>query len=373
MQTKSKTLLLGTLAGLTVIASACGQAGNNANGADNAASGSGSNTKSSSTVTLYTADGLEDYYKEVLPAFEAANGVKVNMVADGSGAIMNRMTIEKDSPKADVTVILPPFIQQAQQASLLQAYKSTEDAAIPDARKDKDGYWTAFMNNYINFAYNPDLTKTPPATFNDLLTADYKDGVAYSNPITAGDGMAVLIMLEKMLGEDGAFTYLKKLEQNVKFHTKGTGYLDVLINRGEIKVANGDLQMDMQDKTGGNMSLEPLFLKATNDGQPVTFEDPYAIGLVKGGPNAETGKKLIDYLLSKDAQEKTYDIYGMSVRSDVTGSGEKADAIQKELEGVQVLDIDWNHVIEKQKAWQDKWQAEVLHAYNKQGDVVAPK
>lgn len=367
MQKSNRALLLGALAGLMVFASACGKSNNSSNGA------SGSGAKSASAVTLYTADGLEDYYKEVLPAFEKTNNVKVNLVADGSGAITNRLTIEKDSPKADVTVILPPFIQQAQQASLLEVYKSTEDAAIPDNRKDKDGYWEAFMNNYVNFAYNPDLTKNPPATFEDLLSADYKDEIAYSNPLTAGDGMAVLILLENTMGLDGAMSYLNKLEQNVKFHTKGTGYLDVLLNRGEIKIANGDLQMDMQDKTGGNMSLEPLFLKPTADSQPVTFEDPYAIGLIKNGPNQEMGKKLIDYLLSKEAQEKTYDIYGMPVRSDMTVSGDKAEAIQKKLEGVQVLDIDWNRVIEEQKAWQDRWQSEVLNAYSKQGDVVAPK
>ena len=49
------------------------------------------------------------------------------------------------------------------------------------------------------------------------------------------------------MGEDKAFDYLKKLEKSAKFHTKGTGYLDVLLSRNEIAFANGDLQMDLDD------------------------------------------------------------------------------------------------------------------------------
>ena len=67
-------------------------------------------------VVLYSADGLENLYKDVLPAFEKKEGVKVNIVTAGSGEVVNRATVEKDSPKADVLVTLPPFIQQASQA-----------------------------------------------------------------------------------------------------------------------------------------------------------------------------------------------------------------------------------------------------------------
>src|SRR6516225_5113670 len=67
-------------------------------------------------VVLYTADGLENLYKDVLPAFEKQEGVKVNIVTAGSGEVVNRANIEKNSPKADVIVTLPPFIQQADQA-----------------------------------------------------------------------------------------------------------------------------------------------------------------------------------------------------------------------------------------------------------------
>ena len=44
-------------------------------------------------VVLYTADGLENLYKDVLPAFEKKEGVKVNIVTAGSGEVVNRATV----------------------------------------------------------------------------------------------------------------------------------------------------------------------------------------------------------------------------------------------------------------------------------------
>src|SRR5579864_4112181 len=210
-------------------------------------------------VVLYTADGLENLYKDVLPAFEKKEGVKVNIVTAGSGEVVNRATIEKDAPKADVIVTLPPFIQQAQQGGLLQPYQSVNYKNVPAIAKAQDGAWATFVNNYFSFAINPEVTKTAPKTFADLLHPNYAGKVAYSNPATAGDGMAVIILTSALMGEDKAFEYLKSLEQSARFHTKGTGYLDVLLSRNEIAFANGDLQMDLDDAANGGLSIKPIF------------------------------------------------------------------------------------------------------------------
>jgi 2-aminoethylphosphonate transport system substrate-binding protein len=124
-------------------------------------------------VVLYSADGLENLYKDVLPAFEKKEGVKVNIVIAGSGEVVNRATVEKDSPKADVLVTLPPFIQQASQGGLLQPYQSVNYANVPAIAKAPDGAWATFVNNYFSFAINPEITKTAPKTFADLLHPDF--------------------------------------------------------------------------------------------------------------------------------------------------------------------------------------------------------
>jgi 2-aminoethylphosphonate transport system substrate-binding protein len=323
-------------------------------------------------VVLYTADGLENLYSDVLPAFEKAEGVKVNIVTAGSGEVVNRANVEKDSPKADVIVTLPPFIQQAGQFGLLQSYQSANYAHVPAIAKAKDGSWATFVNNYFSFAINPSVTKNAPKTFADLLSPDYSGKVAYSNPATAGDGMAVVILTTSLMGEDKAFDYLKQLEQSAKFHTKGTGYLDVLLSRNEIAVANGDLQMDLDDAANGGLTLKPVFLAAKAGEAPATFQLPYAIGLIKNGPNADEGKKLIDFLMSKQVQAKVPDVFGLPGRTDVPLTGKNGNALKEAIAGVKVIPVDWNQVMAKKADWTQRWKNEVIADSGKQVDVVKP-
>ena len=45
--------------------------------------------------------------------------------------------------------------------------------------------------------------------------------------------------------KDAAFDYLKKLQDNNVGPSSSTGKLAALVNKGELCVANGDLQMNM--------------------------------------------------------------------------------------------------------------------------------
>ncbi len=336
--------------------------------------GSATPAAAAGQVVLYTADGLEDFYKDVLPAFEKKEGVHVAIVTAGSGEVVNRATVEKDSPKADVIVTLPPFVQQAADTHLLQPERFPADAHIPAAERAPDGAWRTFVDNYFCFAVNPDEVKTAPTTFQDLLKPAFAGKVAYSNPATAGDGMAVIILTVASFGsEDAAFNYLKALEGSVKFHTRGTGYLDVLLSRREIMVANGDLQMDLGDAAGGGLSIEPIFLSAKAGEPAKTFSLPYAIGLVAHGPNPDEGKKLIDYLLSPEVQAKVDTVYGIPARDDVHAEGKNAEVVEKAIKGVTVVPVNWTQVSEKKPAWLARFKQEVLGDSGKPAEVTAPK
>jgi 2-aminoethylphosphonate transport system substrate-binding protein len=324
------------------------------------------------TVVLYTADGLENLYGDVLPAFEKQEGVKVNIVTAGSGEVVNRANIEKDAPKADVIVTIPPFVQQANQNGLLQPYHSANYKHVPAIAKAADGSWATFVNNYFSFAINPAVLTRPPRTLADLLSPEYSGKVAYSNPATAGDGMAVVILATSLLGEEQGFAYLKKLEPSAKFHTKGTGYLDVLLSRNEIALANGDLQMDMDDAANGGLSIKPLFLAARAGGQATTFQLPYAIGLIRNGPHQAEGKKLIDYLMSSAVQAKVPDIFGIPGRSDVALAGKNGAAVKQQIAGVKLIAVDWNQVMAKKAAWTARWQNQVIGDSGKPLAVVKP-
>src|SRR5262245_58086578 len=119
-------------------------------GGTSTGSSSGSSDKS---VTMYSADGLADWYKPEFTAFTQKTGIKVNYVEAGSSEVVSRIEKERSNPQADVVVTLPPFIQQADKDGML-ASLGVDTSAIDPADKATDGKWTAVINNFSCFIYN---------------------------------------------------------------------------------------------------------------------------------------------------------------------------------------------------------------------------
>ena len=94
--------------------------------------------------------------------------------------------------------------------------------------------------------------------------------------------------------KEQGFDFFKKLQANNVGPSSSTGKLTALVNKGELYVANGDMQMNVAQMAPTRTSL---FWPAGPDGKRSTFALPYYIGLVKGAPHADAGKKLIDFLL----------------------------------------------------------------------------
>jgi 2-aminoethylphosphonate transport system substrate-binding protein len=324
-------------------------------------------------VTLYTADGLDDYYAKVIPVFEQQYGIKVNTFTAGTGAVANRLALEKDHPAADVAVQYPPFTQSDARQGLFASYTPIEAAAIPATQKDASGRWFAFMGDVSSWIYNPTLVTQVPVTFHDLLASKYHGKIAYSNPATADDGQMVVQTLAAVWDKDRAFNFLKLLEPSVKFHTTGTSYLDVLVSRGEVWIANGDLQMDLSDQINQNMNIRMVFLRSDPKSAPVAISIPGTVSLVAGAPNKEGGQRLVAFLLSKQAQMHVTDVFGIPTRTDVPADDANAKAVAKALEGVHVLYLDWDKVSANLADWNAEWLKTVAQANGKQVDVKKPQ
>jgi 2-aminoethylphosphonate transport system substrate-binding protein len=310
-------------------------------------------------VTIYSADGLHDgspsWFGNLFDDFTKATGIKVQYIEGGSGVVVQRVAKEQSNPQADVLVTLPPFIQKAAADGLLQPYSSKEAANIPAADKDANGLYAPLVNNYMNFIYNTAELKEPPKSFADLLGPQFKGKIQYSTPGQAGDGTAVMLHTIHVFGSrDAAFDFLKKLQTNNVGPSSSTGKLTALVNKGELHVANGDLQMNMAQKLK-NPNIN-VFWPAGPNGERSTFALPYYIGLVKGAPHGDAGKKLIDFLLSEKAQSSISTVaWGMPVRTDVKPTDANFEALNEALTGVVVWHPDWNDVLKNLDADVARW------------------
>jgi 2-aminoethylphosphonate transport system substrate-binding protein len=310
-------------------------------------------------VTIYSADGLHDgtpnWYQTQFDAFTKATGVKVQYIEAGSGGVVERVAKEATNPQADVIVTLPPFIMKAVADGLVQAYTPTGADQIGADLKDKAGMYHALSNNYMNFIYNASVIKEPPKTFSDLLDPKFKSKIQYSTPGQAGDGTAVMIeVFHAFGGKDKGFDFLKALQANNVGPSASTGKLTALVNKGEIYVANGDLQMNV-DQMRSNPNIR-VFWPAGPDGARSTFALPYYVGLVKGAPHGDAGKKLIDFLLSNAAQSSLSQMaYGLPVRGDVKPTDANFTTVHKMMEGLTVWAPDWAQVLKDLPADVAKW------------------
>ncbi|MEV7555871.1 2-aminoethylphosphonate ABC transporter substrate-binding protein [Amycolatopsis sp. NPDC089917] len=324
-----KKLAAAALAGLlTITLAACGGTAGGASG--------------DQTVTMYTVDGLEDWYAQRVEEFKAKTGITVQAVTAGSGEVASRVEKEKANTQADILVTLPPFIQRAASQGLLASTTPSGVDQVPAGQKDAQGRYFAVMNNYLSFIRSPQAS---PKTWDDLLAPALKGKLQYSTPGEAGDGTAVLLQLQHVLGDQGALDYLAKLEANNVGPSSSTGKLQPKVAKAEILVANGDVQMNLAEieKSGGF----EVFFPADAQGKRSTFALPYYAGLVNNAPHAENAKKFLDFLLSPEVQGKAVDAFGAPSRTDVTPSGPRADKVKAALDGVEIWQPDWDAVLGK--------------------------
>jgi len=332
MRLKTRLLAATAAAGLLGTAAACG---------GTSAAGSSGGSKNGS-VTIYSADGLADWYNPEFKAFTKKTGIAVQYVEAGSGEVVSRAQKEKSNPQADVLVTLPPFIQKAASVGLLQS-SGVDTSHIPAAAKDPKGQWISLVNNYLDFI-DSSKASPEPKNWDDLTNPRLKGKLQYSTPGQAGDGTAVLIQLQHVFGKQGALDYLARLEKNNVGPSSSTGALQPKVSKGDLLVANGDVQMNLASIKDGQCTCR-VFFPADAKGVKSTFALPYDIGLVNNAPHKDKGKQLIDFLLSQQAQQTVSSVaFGIPVRDDVHPSDANYAEVKKAMDGVTVWEPDWNQI-----------------------------
>ena len=206
--------------------------------------------------------------------------------------------------------------------------------------------YVAMINNFPNFIYNQEVLKEAPKNYDDLLDPKFKKKIQYSTPGQAGDGTAFMLQTFHAFGsKDAGLAFLGKLQANNLGPSASTGKLTALVNKGELYVANGDLQMNLaQMRNNPNVQV---FFPAAPNGKRSVFPLPYYIALVNNAPHADAGKKLIDFLMSEKAQSEVSSVaQGFPVRSDVHPTDENFKKLNTMLSGIEVWYPDWNKVLQ---------------------------
>ncbi len=182
-------------------------------------------------ITIYTVKAGEVHDK-YLPAFQKAHpDIKINVVADLTGNITDRLIAEKDDPQADVVYMLAATsLLRAAAEGILEPYAPTglervnlrmRDANDPPLFVGTDVYMSAIC-------VNPDELNAKnlpmPTSWQDLTNPVYKDHIIMPDPGISAIGYIAVSAFLQLFGEEQGWAYMDALHENIVVYTKsGSG------------------------------------------------------------------------------------------------------------------------------------------------------
>src|SRR5213595_1442411 len=259
---------------------------------------------SSNTVVVYVSED-QVFSEPILKDFERETGITVKSVFDTeeskSTGVMNRLIAEKDNPQADVYWANEPVRADAlKQRGVSTPYESPSAEGIADQFKDPDYYWPGFSARARLLLVNAKST-IKPASVMAYTEPSAKGRTAIANPLfgTTTDYVAALFTI---WGDDRAKTFMNDIKRNGVKMTTSNGESTDFVATGHVDFSLVDSDDAVNTKKQGK-PVEIIYPDQDPNGLGVLIL-PNAVALIKGGPHAENGKRLIDYLLSKETERK---------------------------------------------------------------------
>lgn len=254
-------------------------------------------SSSQKTLTVYAYDtfcGDWGAAGSVIPAFEEATGIKVNLVAAGAAVeVINRVRLEGAGTSCDVVLGITDDIAD-KAYDLLESYDSPYIKTI-DKRYVFDAQNRLIPYDYGAFAFVWDTESgiKAPTCLADLTKDEYKEKVILIDPRTSSVGTGLMMWTYNALG-DGWTDWWKTMSENALTMASGWSSGYGLFTEGEaplvISYTTSPVYHVMWEDTTRYQAL--LF----SDGHEATIE---AAGIVKGTKHRAEAEAFIDYLLSK--------------------------------------------------------------------------
>lgn len=273
-----------------------------------------------SSVTLYCSI-LEEQCREGAMLFEKASGIKVQMIRKSTGEAYATIKAESANPKGDVWWGGPGEAHlQAAEEGLTDAYKSPmldklHDWAVRHAEKSQFKTTGTYLGA-LGIGVNTEILKAKglpePKCWADLTDPKFKDEVMMADPNSSGTAYTLLATIVQVFGDDKGFDYLKALHKNVSQYTK-SGIAPVnALKLGETAAGIAFIHDIITQKLAG----APVKAIAPCEG---TGYETGSVSLIKGGKNADAGRKFIDFALGVEAQSinNRLKIYSMPSNRDV--------------------------------------------------------
>lgn len=264
-----------------------------------------------STVQLLTHDSFV-VSQDLIDDFEKSTGLKLEVVTGGdAGSMVSSAVLAAGAPSADVMFgVDNTLLARAVAGGVFEPYESPQLASLPAdlASNTAGGLVTPidFGDVCVNIddTYFVDNDLAPPASLDDLIKPEYRDLLVVQDPGTSSPGLAFLLATIATYG-DAWPEYWSSLRDN-GVEVSGS-WTDAYVGRFSGGGSTGNRPLVVSYATSPPAEIvyaeEP---KPTKPSTSVMTEGCYRqveyAGILAGSPNAEAGKKVVDWLLSPEVQ-----------------------------------------------------------------------
>ncbi len=256
----------------------------------------------------------------------------------GSAATVVALDKSRNRPQADTAYYFAGSALDAVAKDVVAPFEPVNFDKLPAELHDKDGKWFTVHKLNIAFLVNKKLVKETPKSWADLLKAEYKNSIVYLDPRSTGQGQVVVF--GSAFGNGGdmdniqpGIDYLAHLHEtgNVLRTVGTTPYAQFL--KGEIPIwigyENDGLKAKYKDGMGDDIDVVIP--------QEASAAAPYAISMVKNGPNPSAAKLWLNYIMTDQGQATFAEGY---VRPSVPGVKLSPEVAEKMPEAPQIRPID---------------------------------
>jgi len=238
---------------------------------------------------------------KVVPKFEAAQGVRVEVVSVGdAGQVLNRAILERAAPRADILVgIDNNLLGRAIEAGVLEPYSSPQLPHVPEAlRLEPEGAVTPFDHGFFAFVYDSQALPAPPRSLEALTEPRFRGKIIVQDPRTSSPGLGLLLWTVAVYGE-GYLDYWKRLSPNLLTITAGwdTAY-------GMVPAGEAPLVLSYTTSPAYHLQYE-----GTERYRALIFPEGHyrqveGMALVKGAPHPRLARAFLDFVLTEEFQNE---------------------------------------------------------------------
>jgi iron(III) transport system substrate-binding protein len=254
-------------------------------------------------LTVYTAMENDQLAQYKQAAEAAVPDIDIAWVRDSTGVITARLMAEKDNPRADVIWGLSASsIVSFEKQGMLIPYSPKgadglkqvfRDAKNPMAWTGMDAYLSVVCYNTVEGAKK---NAPKPVSWADLTKPEFKGQLVMPNPASSGTGYLTIAAWLQIMGEDAGWKFMDALHENIAVYTHSGSAPCVQAARGERLAGIAFDMRGAREKTQG----APIDVILPKEGAGWEME---ASAIVKGTKNMAAAQKLLDWTVSKSANE----------------------------------------------------------------------